>query len=105
MIVGNISFFAENSSRIILKEDGSTERLMNKSMKLLVLLSSKIGSVFTREYILKSIWGSDDDDALCYGRSMDVFITHLRNALKETNVSIVNVKGVGYKLQINQINN
>jgi DNA-binding response OmpR family regulator len=43
------------------------------------------------------VWGNDD---YFLGRSLDVFITKLRNYLSEdSSVSISNVHGVGFKLE------
>ncbi|MEQ1554581.1 MAG: helix-turn-helix domain-containing protein [Ferruginibacter sp.] len=44
------------------------------------------------------------NNILCFvchqpGRSLDVFITKLRNKLKlDVNISIINVRGIGYKI-------
>jgi DNA-binding response OmpR family regulator len=49
-----------------------------------------------RDLLLKDIWG---DDNFFNARSLDVFITKLRNHLKaDPNVQIINIRGVGYKL-------
>jgi DNA-binding response OmpR family regulator len=44
------------------------------------------------------VWG---DDTYFLGRSLDVFISRLRKYLKaDANVRIMNVHGVGFKLQV-----
>ena len=54
--------------------------------------------VLTRELVLNMVWG---DDTYFLGRSLDVFISRLRKYLKlDENVRIVNVHGVGFKLQV-----
>ena len=51
-----------------------------------------------REVILKTVWGDDGD---YIGRTLDVFISKLRKKLEaNTNLKIVNIRGVGYKLVI-----
>jgi len=49
-----------------------------------------------RRQVLLELWG---DDNFFNGRSLDVFITRLRNHLKaDPQVQIVNIRGIGYKL-------
>ena len=68
--------------------------LAKKEFKLLDLLVSKPGKVFTREEILDKVWGSD----LVVGdRTIDVHIRKLR--VKLANYHIKTVKGVGYKFE------
>jgi len=66
--------------------------LPKKAFKLLSLLCSKPGKVFTREEILSSIWGSD---VVVGDRTIDVHIRKIRDKLKLDN--IYTIKGVGYK--------
>ena len=68
-----------------------------KEYELLCLLASKPGTVFSRETLLKKIWGNN-----YYGgaRTVDVHITRLRNKIKEgNNYFIDTVRGVGYKFK------
>lgn len=68
--------------------------LPKKEFKLLELLVSKPGKVFTREYILEKIWG---DEVVVGDRTIDVHIRKLREKLGEDNIKTV--KGVGYKFE------
>lgn len=68
--------------------------LPKKEFKLLELLVSKPGKVFTREYILEKIWG---DEVVVGDRTIDVHIRKLREKLGEYNIKTV--KGVGYKFE------
>lgn len=71
-------------------------RLTHREAHLLYNLARHKNQVLDRSHILKKLWGDDD---FFSARSMDVFITKLRKKLKEDpNVSIVNVRGYGYKL-------
>lgn len=71
-------------------------RLTHREAHLLYNLARHKNDVLDRSLILKKLWGDDD---FFSARSMDVFITKLRKKLKEDpNVSIVNVRGYGYKL-------
>ena len=65
-----------------------------KEFKLLKLLISKPGKVFTREEILKKVWGSD---IIVGDRTIDVHIRKLREKLADHYVKTV--KGVGYKFE------
>ena len=65
-----------------------------KEFKLLKLLISKPGKVFTREEILEKVWGSD---IIVGDRTIDVHIRKLREKLDDHYVKTV--KGVGYKFE------
>ena len=65
-----------------------------KEFKLLNLLISKPGKVFTREEILEKVWGTD---IIVGDRTIDVHIRKLREKLADHYVKTV--KGVGYKFE------
>ena len=65
-----------------------------KEFKLLKLLISKPGKVFTREEILEKVWGTD---IVVGDRTIDVHIRKLREKLADN--FIKTVKGVGYKFE------
>ena len=68
--------------------------LAKKEFKLLKLLISKPGKVFTRDEILEKVWGLD----LVVGdRTIDVHIRKLREKLADHYIKTV--KGVGYKFE------
>lgn len=74
----------------------SAQNLTHRESHLLFHLCKNKNQVLDRSLILKKLWGDDD---FFNGRSMDVFITKLRKKLKDDpNISIVNVRGYGYKL-------
>ncbi len=73
------------------------KKLTKKEAELLKLLAEHQGQVLERELIANMIWG---DDSYFVGRSMDVFITKLRKYLSDDpNLAIVNVHGVGFRLE------
>lgn len=75
-------------------------RLTTKEQELLKLLCRHAGQLVERSRALKTIW---KDDSYFNARSMDVYITKLRRLLKaDPKVSIVNVHGKGYRLEIRQ---
>ncbi|MGC6470598.1 MAG: response regulator transcription factor [Flavobacteriales bacterium] len=73
---------------------GSEINLAKKEFKLLKLLISKPGKVFTREEILEKVWGMD---IIVGDRTIDVHIRKLRE--KFANHYIKTIKGVGYKFE------
>jgi len=64
--------------------------------KILTLLVSKKGWVFTRDRILDHLWG---EDKYVLDRTIDVHIKHLRDKLGNAGSLIKNIRGVGYKLE------
>jgi len=68
-------------------------KFAKKEFKLLQLLFSNIGKVFTRDEIMNTIWGTD---VFVGDRTIDVHIRKLREKLGD-NV-IETIKGVGYRL-------
>jgi DNA-binding response OmpR family regulator len=54
-----------------------------------------------REKILNVVWGDEGDYV---GRTLDVFISKLRKKFSgDENVKIINVRGVGYKLMLSEL--
>ena len=76
--------------------DGRPLALTAKEFELLSLLARHAGSVVTREQILDQLWG---DAFLAVSRSLDVHLTGLRAKLASPGM-IVNVRGVGYRLEV-----
>lgn len=72
------------------------EKLTSKEAELLRLLCDHLNEVLDRTVALNKIWY---DDSYFNARSMDVYITKLRKFLKDdSNVELINVHGVGFKL-------
>ncbi|KQR72679.1 response regulator transcription factor [Pedobacter sp. Leaf176] len=70
--------------------------LSYKETILLELLLKNRNNILEREDALIKIWG---EDSFYNGRSMDVFMAHLRKLLKsEPDIQIISLRGVGYKL-------
>jgi len=75
---------------------GSRIELTSTEFKILELLSSKKGWVFSRDKILNYLWG---DEKAVVDRTVDVHIRHLREKLGDAAQFIKNIRGVGYKLE------
>lgn len=67
-----------------------------KEYELLKLLMENPGRVFTRDNILRSVWGIDFSGET---RTVDVHIGTLRTKLESAGDYIRTVRGVGYKLE------
>lgn len=76
--------------------DGYSRKLTHREAEILRLLCLNRNKVLERSTVLEKVWG---DDNFFNARSMDVFITKLRKYLQsDTDVEILNVRGIGYKL-------
>jgi two-component system phosphate regulon response regulator PhoB/two-component system alkaline phosphatase synthesis response regulator PhoP len=64
--------------------------------KILQLLASRKGRVFTRDQILDFLWGNEK---AVVDRTVDVHIRNLREKLCAAASLIKNIRGVGYKLE------
>jgi DNA-binding response OmpR family regulator len=61
---------------------------------LLQILCENKNNTVTRKDILLRVWG---DDSFFNSRNLDVYITKLRDFLKEDSaIEIITIKGVGY---------
>lgn len=81
--------------------DNTTHLLTFKENEIFNILINRKSTIVKRTDILMEIWG---DDNYFNARSMDVFITKLRKYLApDPNIKIVNLRGIGYKLIIEQM--
>jgi DNA-binding response OmpR family regulator len=83
-----------NSLRYELKLNESTKKLSHREASLLQILIENKNSTVQRKEILLKLWG---DDSFFNSRNLDVYITKLRDYLKEDpSIEIITIKGVGY---------
>ncbi len=75
--------------------EGTKIELTTTEFRILQLLASKNGWVFSREKILNHLWGSDK---MVLDRTVDVHIKHLREKMGKAGSLIKNMRGIGYKL-------
>jgi DNA-binding response OmpR family regulator len=93
-----IGRFLLNPVKQTLSIDKKVTKITTKECDLLVYLCEKMNTLVFREDILRTVW---KNDSYYNARSMDVYITKLRNLLKgDPCVGIVNVHGKGYKLLV-----
>lgn len=75
---------------------GKPVELSLSEFRILELLASRPGRVFTRDEILDHLWGHEK---VVITRTVDVHIRHLRKKLKELSPLVQSVRGVGYKYE------
>ncbi|MBE3125794.1 MAG: response regulator transcription factor [Acidobacteria bacterium] len=76
--------------------EGAKVELTATEFKILQLLASRKGRVFTRDQILDFLWGNEK---AVVDRTVDVHIRNLREKLGAAASLIKNIRGVGYKLE------
>ena len=85
-----------DSEKYVVIKNGVIIDLTMKEFEVLKLLASNAGQVFTREQILKNVWGYD-----YYGdlRSVDVTIRRIREKIEDNTAEpkyIITKRGIGY---------
>jgi len=88
-----------DSSRRLVELDGKPVQLTYVEFELLRLLAGEPGRVFTREMLLRGLWG---DSAYREPRTIDVHVRHLREKLEcdpREPEYIFTVRGVGYRFR------
>jgi len=84
--------------RTLSYKNTEVKKLSAKEGGILEVLSSNFGEVVKKEIILEKVWHKSDYFS---GRSMDVYVTHLRRLFKENEIdmNIKNISGVGLILE------
>ncbi|MEX1189418.1 MAG: response regulator transcription factor [Bacteroidia bacterium] len=92
--VVDVNGFSIDREKYLIVREGEQIHLPKKEFELIALLASRPGKVFTREDILKNVWG---DDVVVGDRTIDVHIRKLREKLGDAYIRTI--KGVGYKFE------
>ncbi len=80
--------------RYELKQGESVKKLSHREASLLQMLIENRNATVQRKDILLKLWG---DDSFFNSRNLDVYITKLRDYLKEDpKIEIITIKGIGY---------
>ncbi|PPK99071.1 DNA-binding response regulator, OmpR family, contains REC and winged-helix (wHTH) domain [Parapedobacter indicus] len=96
-VIGNY-LFNNALQELVLGDD--VVKLSFRESALLKMLMEHKNQVLDRKTALDFLWGGD---SFFNARSMDVFITKLRKHLKKDDaIEIVNIRGVGYKLIVDE---
>jgi two-component system phosphate regulon response regulator PhoB/two-component system alkaline phosphatase synthesis response regulator PhoP len=85
-----------DTDRYEVRSDGRKVDLTPTEFKILTLLASNIGRVFSRDQILDHLWGHEK---AVIDRTVDVHIRNLREKLGKSARLIKNIRGIGYKIE------
>lgn len=93
--IGTYRFYSEQNK--LVKETVEIS-LSKKECELLTIFIAQPNQIIKREELTKKVW---EDKGVFVGRSLDTYVSKLRNKLKEdTSVRLINIHGVGYKLEL-----
>ena len=94
--IGHYKFYKDQNKLI---KESIEINLSVKECELMAILSVNQNRVVKREVLVKEIW---EDNGVFVDRSLDTFISKLRKKFKDdASINIVNIHGVGYKLEVN----
>lgn len=95
ILIGQYEFIP---NRFELKKGSEVKKLSNREAALLQILCEHKNNNVTRKDVLMRIWG---DDSFFNSRNLDVYVTKLRDYLKEDpSIEIITIKGVGYHFSV-----
>jgi DNA-binding response OmpR family regulator len=84
--------------RYELRHASAVKKLSHRESTLLQMLYERRNGTILRKDILLKLWG---DDSFFNSRNLDVYITKLRDYLKEDKtIEIITIKGVGYQFTV-----
>lgn len=93
--VGEFEFVPQ---RYELRRNGQVRKLSHREAMLLQILAENQNLNIDRKTMLLRVWG---DDSFFNSRNLDVYITKLRDYLKEdSSIEIITIKGVGYHFAV-----
>lgn len=95
--IGTYKFYPEQNKLI---KEAVEISLSKKECELLTIFMEQPNQVIKRDELTKKVW---EDHGVFVGRSLDTYISKLRIKLKaDESVKLINIHGVGYKLEINE---
>lgn len=84
--------------RYELKKGDAARKLSHREAVLLQVLCENKNATVARKEVLMKVWG---DDSFFNSRNLDVYITKLRDYLREdSSIEIITIKGVGYHFAV-----
>lgn len=93
-----IGKYAYHPTRYELRFNDTVKKLSHREANLLTMLAENRNSISNRKDILMRLWG---DDSFFNSRNLDVYITKLRDLLKnDPSIEIITIKGVGYHFAV-----
>lgn len=85
-----------DKEKYVISVNGDKRIFPRKEFELLYYLANNPGRVFSREVLLKDVWGAD---VYVVDRTVDVHIRKIREKLDNYSDLIETVKGVGYRFK------
>jgi DNA-binding winged helix-turn-helix (wHTH) protein len=93
--IGSFQFYPEQNKLV---KQAIEISLSKKECELLEIFVANPNQIIKREELEKRVW---EDNGVFVGRSLDTYISKLRKKLKDDDtVKLINVHGVGYKLEV-----
>jgi two-component system, OmpR family, response regulator VicR len=93
--VYELGIYTFDARKYELRRAETSRKLSHREAELLKILADNRNFPVERKVILQQIWG---DDSFFNSRNLDVYITRLRDYLREDEkVRIITLKGVGYQ--------
>ena len=87
-------------NRFELHLEDKVRKLSHRETQLLQILAQHANTAVHRKEILMAVWG---DDSIFNSRNLDVYITRLRDYLREDEqLQIVTLKGIGYHFVVGE---
>ncbi len=94
-MIGNYHFDPQKMELVL---QGRIKKLTYRETELLMAFVKNKNEVIQKNELLIQIWG---DDTISNARSMDVYITKLRNHLADdSSIQILTLRGVGYRFVV-----
>jgi len=94
----NVGKFFFHINRQTLNDGNEERKLSFRETQLLKLLYENKDNIIDRKDILNLLWGND---SFFNSRNLDVYITKIRNYLKEDpSLEIITIKGIGYRFVV-----
>ncbi len=93
--IGGYKFY-QNQNKLV--KGDLTVKLTAKECELIRLFGEHPNQILKRDFLEKEVW---EDNGVVVGRSLDTFISRIRKKFRhDDSVNLVNVHGVGYRLEI-----
>lgn len=93
-----IGQFEFTPQRYELRKGDTLRKLSHREAILLQILAENQNNNIDRKTILMRVWG---DDSFFNSRNLDVYITKIRDYLKEDSaIEIITIKGIGYRFVV-----
>lgn len=93
--LGHYKFYKDQHKLV---RENQVIKLTTKECELIKIFSQNQNQIVKRDQLIKEVW---EDNGVFVGRSLDAFISRIRKKFNnDPSINIVNVHGVGYKLEV-----